>query len=298
MSVFLAEFGKGCGILSLLASASMGSSQLQLREFLLGKLDARVAEEIDLRILSEEDFEEVLIFAEHELIEDFLEGSLPPPDEEMFLINFAVNPKRKELIDEIRLMKAYSEQRRASLGVSTTERSHWGLFSSLKSWITLKPRFAAGATFVFVFIAVLGFWTVWNRSSTEGLSGLEAEYSQLNENLPQQPKALENQSTLNLIPGSFRDDSQGARYRLEILSDRILCRLALPAGAPSNQVFAVRLVKDQKVIFSQPRVHVYENPNGNEVRFYLPKSILPKGQIEMKIQDSDRSGLSYNFVIE
>lgn len=51
---------------------------------------------------------ETLFFVESELIEDHLEGSLDPSETELFLNNFLVTEERRELLNEVRMLKRFS----------------------------------------------------------------------------------------------------------------------------------------------------------------------------------------------
>ena len=51
---------------------------------------------------------ETLLFVESELIEDHLEGSLTPPESELFLANFLVTEERREHLNEVRMLKRFS----------------------------------------------------------------------------------------------------------------------------------------------------------------------------------------------
>ncbi|MEQ1763340.1 MAG: hypothetical protein ABL984_09380 [Pyrinomonadaceae bacterium] len=51
---------------------------------------------------------ETLVFVENELIEDHLEGSLTPPESELFLANFLVTEERREHLNEVRMLKRFS----------------------------------------------------------------------------------------------------------------------------------------------------------------------------------------------
>ncbi|MEO5859712.1 MAG: hypothetical protein ABIR33_12265 [Pyrinomonadaceae bacterium] len=51
---------------------------------------------------------EQLLFIESELIEDHLEGSLTPSESELFHENFLVNEERRELLNEVRMLKRFS----------------------------------------------------------------------------------------------------------------------------------------------------------------------------------------------
>ena len=51
---------------------------------------------------------ETLFFAESELIEDHLEGTLSPSESELFLSNFLVTEERREHLNEVRMLKRFS----------------------------------------------------------------------------------------------------------------------------------------------------------------------------------------------
>lgn len=52
--------------------------------------------------------QETLYFVESELIEDHLEGSLTPPESQLFLANFLVTEERREHLNEVRMLKRFS----------------------------------------------------------------------------------------------------------------------------------------------------------------------------------------------
>ena len=51
---------------------------------------------------------ETLFFVESELIEDHLEGSLTDSESEQFLSNFLVTEERRDLLNEVRILKRFS----------------------------------------------------------------------------------------------------------------------------------------------------------------------------------------------
>lgn len=62
-----------------------------LKQYLLGNLPPQEAEAIDLQIISDESSEEKLLWAESELMEDYLDETLSPTDVELFKENFLVS---------------------------------------------------------------------------------------------------------------------------------------------------------------------------------------------------------------
>ena len=51
---------------------------------------------------------ETLHFVESELVEDYLEGTLTSSESDLFNRNYLVNDERKELLNEIRMLKRFS----------------------------------------------------------------------------------------------------------------------------------------------------------------------------------------------
>jgi len=73
----------------------------QIRETLL---DPNRSHKIDLAKVDPE----LLFFKESELIEDYLEGTLSEAESSLFKKNFLVTDERRELLNEIRLLKRFS----------------------------------------------------------------------------------------------------------------------------------------------------------------------------------------------
>lgn len=51
---------------------------------------------------------ETLFFVESELIEDHLEGSLTASESKLFISNFLITEERRELLNEVRMLKRFS----------------------------------------------------------------------------------------------------------------------------------------------------------------------------------------------
>ncbi|HEX6278436.1 MAG TPA: hypothetical protein VFZ49_00355 [Pyrinomonadaceae bacterium] len=51
---------------------------------------------------------DTLFFVESELVEDFLEGSLSDEESELFRTNYLVTDERRDLLNEVRLLKRFS----------------------------------------------------------------------------------------------------------------------------------------------------------------------------------------------
>lgn len=271
----------------------------KLKRYLLGDLPPQDIEEIDLKIISESDFEDELALAESDLIEEFLEGQLSESETNLFYKNFLVNDERNHALSEISLLKEYSKNSQTS-PVLPVEGVTFGSYirGLLKG---LRPRYVIPAAIAALLIA---FGIYWNVASFWGLTEIETEYVEMNTkdlgNLDEYTTRL----AINLAPGVFRDgQSPGSKVRFAGITNPILFRLALPhKSIPAGRKFRIKVLRDQKVIFTQTRVAAYQNRSGHEIRFFLPSSIFGPGGYQLLLEDptevSSSSGVLYEFTFE
>ncbi len=276
----------------------MQITNLHLKRYLLGSLDEPAGEEIGQRIISDKTFEENLLIAENELIEDFLEKNLSPAEEKLFYENFLVCDAREKLLEEITFFRQYAKKRfQAENPVTDSDLSENGK-GKIKRPFIFDWRFAAlvPAVLLIVFLAI-GFYFYY---PPEKLTVLEKEYAALNNENLANPADYASLTTVNLMQGAFRDSGAGSRLKAENLTGRIFFRLALPFNLNENKRLEAELVRDQKTVFRQPEIRVYQNASGQEIRLLLPKSVLSKGQYQIKIENpnAEDSPVTYYFAVE
>ena len=274
----------------------------QIKNYLLGNLDEKGNEEIGLKILSDSIAEEEFLIAENDLIEDFLEKNLSNEEEKLFYENFLICEGRQEKIREIYLFKKY-----VKMNFQTGTSFESGIEQSATFWEKIKNlfkpdmRLAVPLLSVLIIALALGIvWRIFLSDRQIELTTLEQEYAELNRQEFDDPAQVSGLSKVELIGGTFRDSGAAKVLKLESLSDRIFFRLALPPNSGENNLLKAELVKDQKTIFTQPQIGVYKNPNGQEIRLILPKSVLSKGQYQIKIEDSktNETPFIYGFAVE
>ena len=278
--------------------SGMKSENSKIRQYLLGNLEQKEIEELDLQVISDDGLEEKFIAAEHELIEDYLEETLSPDEKELFRTNFLISQERKKLLQDISLLKKYSKNRSSEgkTNIETTKDSN-GFFRSLKSFfsISLSPA-AAGFALLFIGLAALGIWQIFLADTR---SPLEKEYAVLNERDLSNSAEFSGISNASLFPGKFRDTGAAENLKEKNLSERVFLRLALPFEIESTAVFKFTLEKDEKAIFKQNLVRVYQNAaGGKEARLLVPKSVLTKGQYQIKLEDASGRDLTISYRIE
>ena len=140
----------------------------------------------------------------------------------------------------------------------------------------------AGGAVVAALLLVAVIWQVYFRSAE---LPLEREYAELNRKDLSNPASVNGFSTINLSSGSFRDANSAVKQSSEKLTETVLFRLALPAGSDVTTAFNAKISRGSALIFTLNGLHSYQNPNGKEVRILVPRSILQKGQYQIRLEN-------------
>lgn len=271
----------------------MQGDNAKLKQYLLGTLPESEMEELDLRIMSDRAFAEVLSLAEHELIEDHLEGSLTAEETALFQSDFLVSPKRRAMIREISFLKEFAKKK-----AQTVERAEPLASPSARNGFFgfyFRP-IMAGA----VLVAALAICAVWFGYLGENRSSLELEYARHNTSDLSDLSKLANYSAINLSSGNFRDSASTSGQSADKLTDTVLFRLALPPKTLDGSVFNAKIQRAGMPDFLLNDVPSYRNPNGHELRILVPKAILQKGRYQIIVESNavDATVGTYVFIIE
>jgi hypothetical protein len=267
------------------------------KQYMLGNLAPAESEAIDLQIILDESLEEKLMWAESELMEDYLDETLSPSEMELFRKNFLISSERKAQFRQISLMRNYARNVAKAVPEKVSSKEPENFFWKLRKFfsLNLKPRIAMFALVVISLFAVGIFYYMADNQTAS-----EMAFAELNQKDLSNVAELENIFTVNLMSGTFRDSS-GTESKLQPdkLGDKVLFRLALPVAAAASDTFKVELVKDRKVVFTQTNLRFYSNPNGQELRLFLPASPLKKGEYQIKAakETAKDSIFTYNFAV-
>jgi hypothetical protein len=277
----------------------MEGESSNLKNFLLGGLAGPEAQEIDLRIIGDPDFEEELAAAEHELVEAYLEGELSPTETELFRTSFLVGARRFDLLNEISLLKNYSKSKAGALIVAESKYLPGpGIFGK---WVRLDLRYVTALScLVAVLLISAGVYWITSKEGSSTLSNVEREYSERNNNNLSNLEEYDDVTSVSLMPGSFRGEGSPPILAAGKLSEKVLFRLALPTGIPSKSTYRANVSRSGHVQFSQPYVYVYSNGGAREIRFLAPKSVMQAGKYEIEMTDNEdgRSKLFFSFSVQ
>jgi hypothetical protein len=269
----------------------MDQTRETLRRYLLGSLPESEAEEIDVQIITDDSLSDELALAEHDLIEDHLDQSLTPEEADLFRKNFLISDERRQLIIDTSLLREYADHHGEP--VITVSEPASSVLEKLKAIFT-RPAFAGALVVAALLIALLA-WQVFIRDTP---TQLEREYAAMNAKDLSNAGEFAALSSISLASSNLRDANSASRQNVATMTETILVRLALPNGVDTPALKAT-ISRASARIFTIDAVRSYQNPNGKEVRMLVPRSVLEKGQDQIRLESPKGDApLTYSVTIE
>jgi len=267
-----------------------------LRRFLLGQLSEDERERVEERFTFDRDFREWALVVEGELVEDYLDGSLPEAEKELFVKNFLSTPEQHRKLRIAGSLRRYLvPEAPPSPNVPGKEvPASGGRWFSLGAFRLNRRALLASS---FALLVVLIFGAVW-------LSGVLRRRSQLAE----VRQAVE---LLNRLP--IADDSSGVFLSpLAMRGGGAEKTLPPPNGGAVAQLWLL-LVKDEypsyQVVFWKEGdaerftlggLRAKVTPSGRAIPVRLPAGLLRPGAYVFKLNGVGADGHTedigeYNF---
>ena len=268
-----------------------------IRQFLLGSVDDSERQRIESLFMSDAEFNQRVLVAEDDLIEDYLEHSLAPMDRDKFLAQYGHAPMQQRRLRISRSIRDYAASE-ARLGQTPSAIAKRRVFFS-----HLTPRnlrfFIPIAAAVRIACIIGVVWLV--RSNNRRLT-IERELAELNA----QPDLRVNPSqvvSLVLPPVSMR--SVGTETRLTPRADISVVELDLlwtqKEQYPNYYVLLRRVGTNEE--FRVSGLHIEASPSsGNSIRVRLPSYLLRDGLYQVTLTGAGPDGAAsqgeeYTFVV-
>ena len=264
--------------------------EIQLKKYFLRTLTEAETEAIDLRLISDADFEGDLLLARNNLMEDYLDDALSPDEVKSFKQNFFNSEERAKELKDLALIKTYARRKMAEPPAIEQHKSSAGnFFDRLNEFfkVNLRPT-AIGFAPLFLIAVFIGY---------SFLNSGDRELAELNRQDFSNVDDYKNLTNLNLISGTFRSANGAIKLSADKLTDPVFLRLALPL---EGEFFDVNITKNGEKIASSLRMRSYSNQNGRELRLLLPSSNLTKGSYKIEVFPADSKNIPvvYSLPIE
>jgi len=269
----------------------------EIRQFLLGSVDDSERQRIESLFMSDAEFNQRVLIAEDDLIEDYLEHSLAPGDKEKFFAQYGHGPKQQRRLRISRSIRDYAASE-AKLGKTPPAIGKRRGFLSQITPRNLRLFIPVAAA---VMIAcIIGI--VWLVRSNNRRVTIERELAELNArpDLRVDPSQV---VSLVLRPVSIR--SVGTETRLTPRADIRVVELNLlwtqKKQYPSYYVLVRHVGSNEE--FKLSGLHIDASPsNGNSIQVRLPSDLLRNGFYQIVLTGAGTDGAAsqgeeYTFVV-
>jgi len=257
---------------------SMALETYRIRRYLLG--DAGEAEHQNIAMgMSDDEFERDIAIAESELIEEYLEGTLPDDERELFESHYLSSSEHRGLVNELALLKRYSS--------GPAEAYLTGEIRPPAEGLSQYRQLAAVAAIVLV--GVLGLLS-WRMFQTGQNPTLEQEYVRLNGG---DLSDLSHYPSMELVPAANVRLTSEPRFRTDGPGTSFMFRMPVRGDGP----YDARLSVNGLEILQAGGLKTYLDGGPREVRFLVPRDAIAKGQAEI-VLTSEGEVVAYPFIAE
>lgn len=292
--------------------------QESIRRYLLGELSKQELEQIEQLVMSDDGVYEELLFAEDDLVDEYLSGTLSEDDRTKFKKRFLVVPELRQSVSFASALRKHALETAPQVAAEEPRPS---LFDRLRR-IFLQPAFAASYAALLIVAVALNVWLfrqnfqLNSRSArlgapTRGTADLEeleaarqrneqlsaelirqqelvAEEKRKLQQLQREPTRQTGGSgvlAVTLLSGFVRDSGEWKKFSLP--SDKRGVSFQLDVAGDDYNTYQARL----ETIDGQPKLpgkNLKFGP-GNIVTFYVPSRILKPGDYRIVLNGIDSS---------
>lgn len=261
------------------------NDKVRIRRFLLEDLDEEERERVEELFLTDSDTRDLVLMAEDELIEEYLEGSLQGVDREKFRGVFVATPQLRRKVRIAQSLRSLTKADGSHLPTvaesSTQDRITPLLSKPFKSWTRRNLLvYASAAAAILVVLTVGVFWYADYRREQARRLTVERELAELND--PSRRSELPSDQVLSVVlsPVSARSTGSSITPRA---TDGILELLLLPeiAKAETYSVLIQRAGSDDE--FAVPNLRLEDLPAGKAIRVRIPTRLLNRGLYRLRL---------------
>jgi hypothetical protein len=142
-----------------------------MKRYLLGDLAEAQCEQLEERLLTEDEIFQELLLVEDELVNDYVAGELPADDREKFSNHFLCTPERRQKLEFASALRRYVSETTAAqrLATDNTTREPLTWMQSFLTFVRSQNRVMAGAlAAALAVIMVGGPWSILQIGRLQG----------------------------------------------------------------------------------------------------------------------------------
>lgn len=264
-----------------------------IRRYLLGELDEREQEQLEQRVITDPDYKEEVLITEEELLEEFVNGKLPPRDLESFTRVYSSSPAHRRKVKIAQALNRYAAKQSPVVQPMAPKRrpkSPSGLFS-------VKGRFHQFSIAALILVvaavgigAVLTYWLITHkwRADYDTLVALNQSGSEV-----LQPNG--SVISVSLPPLLFR--GPGERKNINITKQTKTVQLRLPDSSGGTYSFHVILKhSDGSVVFTLDDLRARQIDQHSILVLQIPaKMLTPPQDYQLEISEKHPDGTYENL---
>jgi anti-sigma-K factor RskA len=286
--------------------SQQSNDEVLMRNYLLGELDEGRQEQVEERLLYDDDFAEKLSTAQDALIDDYVFDALPEGERQSFEKNFVLNDERRDKILFAQTFEIYVDERYGQQP-PTLDNAH----PPPPSWRNPLPFLRAHKAWAAIsaIVALLLFLTPtmvrWIKPPPDQVALLRARRASIERQIAEVNNRPTNQSSqaptseLVLQPTLLREDSGIKRVILTEDIKLLTLKLTLPQAQHENYRALVLTVEGDE-LFAIDGLRFESDAGVATVLLKIPSEFLMTGdyQIQLRGEAADGSvsdAVRYNF---
>jgi hypothetical protein len=260
--------------------------QTLIRKYLLRYLNEKDQENLEQRLLTDEQFLEEVSIAQSELVDEYVSDGLSAADRQNFEKHFLSTPRRFQKLQMARSLDRYLEERAGSLPALTTTAPHFPL--PTRQSLTIIVSLAA------VVALLIGGYVVSEiikrRNSNDKIieaqkrrAALESELADLNHPTSNSPQGNLAVLPLTLKPILVRE--AGEIRNVDVSQSRSLIALQLELPADTYQSYQASLqTNDDVELAAINELKAMTLNNGKVVMVRLPAWLIEPGDYQIRLR--------------
>ncbi len=300
------------------------NDELLVRRYLLSSVTEEEREQVEKRLMSDDDFFRQIDLVEDELVEEYLDGELAGADRRRFEDTFLCAPERQHKLRFIRALRVYAADASQQAALQDRPSKHPWYQPILRVFDISRPVLAYSLASAVLVLMGGGAWLLVRMGGLENqISGLQArqqdretEESRLRALLEKErsradeiagllqqeqakrtptPLAMVSQPWFTVAPGAQR--SAGPVQAFEIPKGALLVGLKLDLPENWKQTYRVVLLSPDKEILSRSNLKAAVSEKEITIGFSVPASDLPAGHCEIRLYGTGETEIleTYSF---